>query len=116
MAYKKGENGSKGTIKRKPLSDALHAVLSRDPKDNLSDKPKTIAQELVLKLVRTARLAEEDNEYIPMMKELWDRAEGKAPISVEQTVRDERSESHYTDEDYAAFKRYYETTPRAPKA
>lgn len=72
MAYAPGTNGSQGTIKGKPFRDAIVALIHRHPDDLLTDKPKTVAQEIVLQLVKSARKGDQK-----AITELIDRVEGK---------------------------------------
>jgi hypothetical protein len=69
-----------GQIRRKPVRDALDAILSRDPADQLTDKPKTIAQEIALSIVREARAGDKD-----MREKLIDRTEGKPAQAIEHS-------------------------------
>jgi hypothetical protein len=68
-----------GQIRRKPIRDALDAILARSPDDKLDDKPKTIAQEIALSLVREARIDKKARE------ELIDRTEGKPAQAIEHS-------------------------------
>ena len=69
-----------GQIRRKPVRDALVAVLARSAEDQLTDKPQTIAQELALNLVREARAGDKKSR-----EEVIDRTDGKAAQSVEHS-------------------------------
>jgi hypothetical protein len=69
-----------GQVRRKPIRDALDAILARSPEDPLNDKPKTIAQEIALSLVREAREGK-----VKAREELIDRTEGKPAQSIEHS-------------------------------
>jgi hypothetical protein len=69
-----------GQIRRKPVRDALVAILARPSDDQLSDKPQTIAQELALSLIREARTGDRKSR-----EEVIDRTDGKAAQSVEHS-------------------------------
>jgi hypothetical protein len=70
----------KGQIRRKPIRDAVDAILMRDPSDQLDDTPKTIAQEIALGLVRDARSGKPGAR-----EELMDRTEGRPAQSIEHS-------------------------------
>lgn len=59
---------------RKPVSDAIRALLARPAEDALTDKPKTIAQQIALNLVTQALGGE---NAFSAAKEVIDRVEGK---------------------------------------
>lgn len=67
-----GTPNIEGNKRTKPISDALKCLVNRNPEDLLKDKPKTIAQELALSLIKSARKGE-----LKAMIELTDRIEGK---------------------------------------
>lgn len=67
---------------RKPITDAIRAVLSRNEDDPLNDKPKTKAHKIALELVR---MAEFGDDKLPAIREIIDRVEGKPNISMEVT-------------------------------
>jgi hypothetical protein len=50
----------KGQVRRKPVRDALDAILSRPADDPLNDKPATIAQKLAMMLVTEALAGDTD--------------------------------------------------------
>ncbi|MDE2099118.1 MAG: hypothetical protein KGL39_17825 [Patescibacteria group bacterium] len=74
MAYQKGQNGSQGQLRKKPVRDALVAILQRDGNDSLDDKAQTIAQKLALQLVIDALAGNEKART-----EVIDRVDGKPP-------------------------------------
>src|ERR1019366_7327877 len=69
-----------GQVRRKPVRDALVAILARSPEDLLSDKPKTIAQELALSLITEARTGDKKSR-----EEVIDRTDGKAAQAIEHS-------------------------------
>jgi len=70
----------KGQIRRKPVRDALDAILARPADDQLIDAPKTIAQELAINLVREARAGDKKAR-----EEVIDRTDGKAAQAIEHS-------------------------------
>lgn len=75
MTIKKGQVlNPMGRGARKPVSDAIRALLARDENDKLNDKPKTIAHKIALRLIQDAVSGE---NYLPACKEVMDRVEGK---------------------------------------
>lgn len=81
MTIRKGQilNPS-GQNQKKPISEAIRAILSRPVGDALNDKPKTIAQQIALNLVKDALSG--DNK-LASAKEVMDRVEGKPQQSVD---------------------------------
>jgi hypothetical protein len=85
MGYEKGETGNiRGQIRRKPIRDALDALMSRTADDPLADKPKTIAQKIALELIKDASSSNEKIR-LPARTELIDRTDGKAIQAVEHS-------------------------------
>jgi len=85
MTFAKGETGnSRGQIRKKPVRDALDALLSRDPDDLLNDKPKTMAQRIALELLQDA-ISPNEKLRIPARSELIDRTDGKAIQALEHS-------------------------------
>jgi hypothetical protein len=70
----------KGQIRRKPVRDALDAILARPGDDALSDKPATIAQRTALSLVSDALKGDKKAR-----EELIDRTDGKAAQAIEHS-------------------------------
>jgi hypothetical protein len=69
-----------GQVRRKPVRDALVAILARSADDQLTDKPKTIAQELALTLIIEARAGDRKSR-----EEVIDRTDGKAAQAIEHS-------------------------------
>lgn len=59
---------------KKPVTEALKAILSRPASDKLDDEPKNLAQAIALKLAREALYGK---DFLPISKEIMDRVEGK---------------------------------------
>jgi hypothetical protein len=71
---------NKGQIRRKPVRDALDAILARPGDDLLTDEPKTIAQKIAISLVKDAIGGDKKAR-----EELIDRTDGKAAQSIEHS-------------------------------
>lgn len=71
-----GDLNRQGTVRAKPVRDALCALLSRKANDPLDDEPKTLAQELALSLIRDAT-SEDVRIRMEARAEIIDRTEGK---------------------------------------
>jgi D-alanyl-D-alanine dipeptidase len=85
MGYEKGETGnSQGQIRRKPIRDALDALMSRTADDPLADRPKTIAQKIAIELVKDAS-SPNDKIRLSARTELIDRTDGKAIQALEHS-------------------------------
>jgi hypothetical protein len=84
MAYKPGENGTRGQTRTKPVRDALVAILSRPGDDPLKDAPKTIAQRIAMDLVRDA-IHGDKSVRADARSEVIDRTDGKAIQALEHS-------------------------------
>lgn len=82
MVWKPGESGNpEGGKTYKPISDAIKAILSRDPTDLLDDKPKTNAQAIALAWVKLAKA-----EELAAITSLTHQVEGKPKEAIEHSA------------------------------
>lgn len=103
MTIKKGQVlNPKGRGARKPVTDCIRAVLSRDADDLLRDKPKTIAQKIALNLVKQAI----DDNNLPAVKELIDRVEGKPAQAIVGDKDEDAVQVEIKDTDKSIIQRY----------
>lgn len=78
MVWQPGETGNAaGASSRKPISDALRGLLTRNPEEPIKDKPKTNAQKLAI--IRLNAALKGDKDAIRDVKE-W--VEGKASQAI----------------------------------
>lgn len=72
MAFQPNQQNVNGQPRPKLIRDALVALISRPGSDKLDDEPKTIAQELAISLVKSARSGD-----AKALTEVMDRTDGK---------------------------------------